>query len=245
LQDKLGSYFISKKEKVELFNIVWYNSRKLGLVFIGSYAINKFSLFLAGLYLPLSDIASYGLMLQLFGLVSAVSGTFFSINQSHFSVLRINGKMNELLKEFAYSMNLYYMLFILGAFFIIFTCPLFLTVIGANAKLPSLLIMSVFAVIALLEGNHSNFSTLIVIKNEIPFVKPSLIAGGAIILGDYFSLTYTGMGIFGLVLLQGLVQITYANWKWPYVVCKDFGVNFLTFIAIGMQESLIKLRREQ
>ncbi|ABQ03381.1 O-unit flippase-like protein [Flavobacterium johnsoniae] len=245
LRGKLDSYIITKEEKIKLFNIVWHNSRRLGLVFIGSYAINKFSLFLAGLYLPLSDIASYGLMLQLFGLVSAVAGTFFSINQSRFSVLRVNGKLDELLKEFAYSMNLYYVLFILGAFFIIFICPWFLTVIGANAKLPSLLIMGVFTVIVLLEGNHSNFSTLIVIKNEIPFVKPSLIAGGAIILGDYFSLAYTGWGILGLVLVQGLVQIAYANWKWPYVVCKEFRISFFMFIVIGAQESLIKLRRQQ
>lgn len=243
LKNKIVCYIIPKKEKIELFNIVWHNSRKLGLVFIGSYAINKFSLFLAGLYLPLSEIASYGLMLQLLGLVTTVSGTFFAINQSRFSVLKIQGKEKELLKEFAYSMNLYYVLFILGAFFVIFIGPWSLTVIGANAKLPSLFIMCIFAIIVLLEGNHSNFSTLIVIKNEIPFVKPSLIAGGVIILGDYLSLTYTTYGILGLVLVQGIVQLAYANWKWPYVVCKEFGISFLMFVGIGMKESLIKIKQ--
>lgn len=243
LKSKIECYIIPKKEKIELFNIVWHNSRKLGLVFIGSYAINKFSLFLAGLYLPLSEIASYGLMLQLLGLVTTVSGTFFAINQSRFSVLKIQGKEKELLKEFAYSMNLYYVLFLLGAFFVIFIGPWSLTVIGANAKLPSLFIMCIFAIIVLLEGNHSNFSTLIVIKNEIPFVKPSLIAGGAIILGDYLSLTYTTYGILGLVLVQGIVQLAYANWKWPYVVCKEFGISFLMFVGIGMKESLIKIKQ--
>lgn len=242
LKSKINSYVISKQEKIDLFNVVWHNARKLGLVFIGAYAINKFSLFLAGLYLPLSDIASYGLMIQLVGLVSTVSATFFVINQSRFSALRVNGEKKKLLKEFAYSMNVYYLLFVLGAVFLIFVCPWLLIAIGANAKLPSVLIMSIFTLIVLLEGNHSNFAGFIITKNNIPFVKSSLVAGVAIVLGDYFSLTYTTYGVLGLVLVQGLSQVVYANWKWPYEVCKEFGISFFSFITIGMKETFAKLK---
>jgi O-antigen/teichoic acid export membrane protein len=242
LKSKINSYVISKQEKIDLFSVVWHNARKLGLVFIGAYAINKFSLFLAGLYLPLSDIASYGLMIQLVGLISTVSGTFFAINQSRFSALRVNGDDQKLLKEFAYSMNVYYLLFVLGAVFLVFVCPWLLSAIGANAKLPSILTMSVFTLIVLLEGNHSNFAGFIITNNSIPFVKSSLVAGVAIVLGDYFSLTYTTYGVLGLVLVQGLCQVVYANWKWPYVVCSEFGISFFSFITIGMKETFAKIK---
>lgn len=238
----LDNYNISKKEKLELFKIVWYNARKMGVVFIAGYAITKFSLFLAGLYLPLSDIASYGLMIQLLGIISGVSGTFFSISQSRFSALRIMGDKENLLKEFAYSMNLYYGLFVCGAAFLVFVCPSLLTLLGSNTRLPSTLILGIFAVIVLLEGNHSNFAGFIITKNDIPFVKPSIIAGVAIILGDYYSLVFTTFGILGLVLVQGIVQIAYANWKWPYYVCKEFEVGFVSFLIIGMKETLIRLK---
>jgi O-antigen/teichoic acid export membrane protein len=242
LKSKIDGFYISKQEKLELFKIVWHNARKMGLVFIGGYAINKFSLFLAGLYLPLSDIASYGLMIQLVGIIGAVSATSFSVSQSRFSALRVNGDNEKLIKEFAFSMNIYYLLFVLGAVFLILVCPWLLTLIGANAKLPSVLIMSVFALIVLLEGNHSNFAGFIITKNNIPFVKSSLIAGVAIVLGDYLSLVYTSLGILGLIMVQGLAQVAYANWKWPHVVCKEFGIGFLSFVGIGMKESLIRLK---
>ena len=51
-------------KKIATFDIIWYNAKKLGLVFVGAYAITKFSMFLAGLYLSNAEIASYGLMMQ-------------------------------------------------------------------------------------------------------------------------------------------------------------------------------------
>ena len=241
LKSKIDCFNISKQEKLELFNIVWYNARKMGLVFIGAYAINKFSLFLAGLYLSLSEIASYGLMIQLVGLISTVSGTYFLISQSKFSAMRVNDVKEKLLKEFAFSMNVYYLLFIVGFLFLVLVCPWLLTIIGAKAKLPSVLVLCIFSLIVLLEGNHSNFAGFIITKNNIPFVKSSLIAGVAIVLGDYFSLAYTGYGILGLVVIQGLSQIVYANWKWPYVVCQEYRISFLSFVEIGIKELLIRI----
>ena len=94
----------------------------------------------------------------------------------------------------------------------------------------------------LLEGNHSNFATFIVTKNSIPFVKPSLIAGAAIGIGSYLSLQFTSLGILGLVLVQGLSQIVYANWKWPHVVCREFHISFPSFISLGFRESFYKLK---
>lgn len=239
---KIKSFNISKTEKLKLINTVWYNSRKMALVFLGSYAVNKFSLFLAGLYLSLSDIASFGLMIQLVGLISTISSTFFNISQSKISSMRIIGDKKNLLKEFAFSMNVYYLLFFLGACLLFFLCPWLLEQIGSKAKLPSVLVMFIFSLIIFLEGNHSNFASFIVTDNKIPFVQSTLIAGAAIALGDYFSLAYTEYGIMGLVFIQGIVQIVYANWKWPYVVCKEFEINIFSFIRIGIEELFSKIK---
>jgi hypothetical protein len=239
---KIEEFSISKVEIEELFKIVWFNSKKLGLVFIAGYAINKFSLFIAGLYLPLSVISSYGLMVQLVSIISTLSGTFFIINQSRFSALRVKGNEKLLLSEFAFTMFIYYFLFILGAIFILFICPVMLNIIGANAKLPSMIILFGYLIVVLLEGNHSNFAGFIVTKNDIPFVKSALIAGFAIVIGDYFSLAYTAHGIMGLLFVQGFAQLVYANWKWPHVVLREFGINFFTFLKIGFIETRVRLR---
>jgi O-antigen/teichoic acid export membrane protein len=242
LNKKIYAFKISNQEKIDLFRTIWHNARKLGLVFIGSYAINRLSMFLAGLYLSLSEIASYGLMLQLVGLIVAVSSTLFGIYQPRFSALRIEGNTKSLIKDFAFTMNVYYLLYFLGISFLIIIGPWMLTIIGSNAVLPSLGILSIFAIIALLEGNHSNFATFIITKNNIPFVESSLIAGGCIALGSYFSLAYTNLSILGLILVQGLTQLFYANWKWPYVVFKEFNLRFKPFMTLGMVESIYRFK---
>jgi hypothetical protein len=108
--------------------------------------------------------------------------------------------------------------------------------------LPSLWIFFIYSLIILLEGNHSNFAIFIVTKNNIPFLESSLISGGCIALGSFLSLKYTSFGIPGLVLVQGLTQLVYANWKWPYVVCKEFNVSFINFLETGLNESLSRLK---
>lgn len=239
---KISAYEISKKEKIELFKIIWHNAKKLGLVFVGGYSISKLSMFLSGLFLSLSEVASFGLMNQLFILIMTFSSTLFNIYQPRYSALRVEGNNNLLVKEFAFSMNIYYILYFLGSICILFFGSYLLTIIGSKAVLPSFAILAVYSLVIFLEGNHSNYSTLIVTNNNVPFVKASLITGTFIAFGSYISLAYTSSGILGLVLVQGLSQLAYSNWKWPLMVCKEFNINFLKFVTIGINESISKLK---
>jgi O-antigen/teichoic acid export membrane protein len=241
LKEKTNALIITSKEKVELFKIIWHNAKKLGLVFIGSYAINKFSMFLAGLYLPLSEVASYGLMIQLVGLIMTISSTLFVSYQTQFSNLRIGNKLNKLIKDFAFTMNIYYLLFICGICCLIIS-PYILKLIHSNVVLPSIVILLFYSLIILLEGNHSNFASIIVTKNHVPFVMSSLIAGCVIVMCSFISLKYTSLGLLGLVMVQGLSQLAYANWKWPYVVCKELDINFLRFLLLGFYETTYKFK---
>lgn len=239
---KLSQFVVDKREKIDLFKIIWHNSKKLGLVFIGAYAISKLSIFLAGLYLPLSEVASYGLMVQLVGFIVTISSTLFNAYNPFFASLRIKQDNDKLIRTFAFSMNIYYLLFIVGVLFLTFIIPWLLVQIGSNAQLPNDYIVILYCLIMMLEGNHSNFATMIVMKNRVPFVESSLIAGIAIALGDFLVLACTSLGIIGLVLVQGFVQVVYANWKWPYEVCKEFNINILSFIFMGIKETTIKVR---
>jgi O-antigen/teichoic acid export membrane protein len=242
LNNKLDQYKITKNERVDLFNIVWYTARKLGLVFIGSYAINRFAIFLAGLYLSLSQIASYGLMLQLVNIIFAVSSTLFSIYNPRFTELNIKGKMKELKNDFAFVMGVYYLIFFIGGVFLVFFVPDLLRIFGSKAVLPSTSILILYLVIMLLEGNHSHFSTMIVIGNSVPFVWVSLITGSCIALGSYVSLAFTNYSLLGLVLVQGIVQLFYNNWKWPYVVMNKFNLSLYSFIRLACSQLKVKLK---
>jgi O-antigen/teichoic acid export membrane protein len=236
------NFEITKIEKLELFEIIWYNSKKLGLVFIGSYAINKFSVFIAGIYLGLSEIASYGLMIQIFTLIGVMANILFSTSQPVFSSLRTNGENEVLIKKFSATMITFYFLFIIGSLLLILYGSNLLALFGSNIYLPQSEILIFFSLVLLLEINHSNFATFIVTDNKVPFVIPSLIAGFFIALGDYISLEYTSFGILGLVFVQFIVQLVYANWKWPLYVLKEFKISFIKFLILGKNQIYIKIK---
>lgn len=244
LKLEINKYTISKNEKIDLLNVIWYNSKKLGLVVLGSFAISKLGMFLAGIYLPLQEIGSFGLMTQLFSFLMTLSSVSFSIYQPRFASLRAVDNKNQLLNDFSFTMMLYYLIFILGALIIIISGPNLLNLIGSNTFLPIKPILILYALIIFLEGNHSNFANFIVTGNTIPFVKPALIVGTLIGVFSFLSLKYTSMGVLGLILIQGTFQLAYSNWKWPYVVCKEFNISFLSFLNRGTNELSARLTKK-
>jgi len=239
---RIAGIEVDLEARKQLFRTLWPNARKLGLVFLSAYAINNFSMFLAGLFLPAADIASYGLLMQLVGIITAVSSTLFMSFNPTFSALRTSGERERLYRVFAFSMNVYYLMFISSAVFLILAGPQVLQLLGAKAMLPSATIMIAYCTVIFLEGNHSNFAALIVANNQVPFLKSSIIAGLFVVLGDYLVLAYTTQGVLGLILVQGLAQLCYANWKWPLVIFKEANLSVVNFLSLGFEESLNKMR---
>lgn len=242
MRENLSSVAKDVKKQTQLFKTIWYNSKKLGLVFLGSYAINKLGMFFAGLYLSLEEVASYGLMIQLVSIISSTAITVNTAIQPQLAALRAEGEKQMLITRFAFTMNNFYILYFVGTAFLFFYGPWILSLIGSNALLPSGIIMFLYFIVVLLEYNHSAFATFIVTSNNIPFVESSLLSGGAICLFSFLSLQFTNLGILGLVIVQGICQATYSNWKWPYVVCKEFHISFNQFLKIGLYESLKRLK---
>lgn len=242
LINKISVYVISKQEKLDLFNIVWHNARKLGLVFIGAYAITRFAMFLAGLYLSLSEVASYGLMVQLVGVMCSIASTFFLINNPRFAKLSVEGKIEDLKNEFAFSVGVFYIMFFIGSIFLVLLVPQLLVFIKSKATLPIANILVIYLIVMLLETNHSFFATLIIIGNSVPFMWIALITGGLIAVGSYFSLAFTDLGLLGLVLIQGIVQLSYNNWKWPCVILRKYDMNFLTFLILSCSTVFCKIK---
>ena len=235
--DIINQYKIHRKDIKELFIIIWFNSKKLGLVTLGAFAISKFSLFIAGLFLSLPLIASYGLMMQIVGVISGLSTTLFITYQPKFSFYRIKGNSKSLISLLSFCMFMFYLIFIAGGLTFLFVGPSFLELINSNVTLPSLTIVFIYLVVSLLEGNHSLFATLILTKNEIPFVKPALISGFFIAIGSYICLKYTNMGLLGLILVQGGCQLVYNNWRWPLYICREFNISFIKILELGYSET--------
>lgn len=230
LSDNLSLHTIHQSEITNTFDILWFNTKKLGLNFLGAYLINKSSLFLAGLYLSLADIASFGLMLQTYGIVLSLSSNVFNVFQPKIALARVKNDKELIMDLFSKSMSIFYSLFIIGALAIIYLGPFILKIIHSNISLPSKHFLLVYSITLLLEHNHSFFSTLIATGNKVPFVKSALISGIAILLGIVLWFQVFGANYWAMIIVPGIVQLSYNNWKWPLDIFKEFNTNLITYL---------------
>lgn len=233
---------IRREEIRETFDIIWFNAKKLGINFIGAYAVNKMGMFIIGFFLPLAAIGSYGLLTQLTTIVSGIANTLFVTFLPKISNLRVTGNRPELKRTISFSIVTGQIIMIAGALAIVFIVPPLLELIKSQTELPSRLICALYLFIMFLELNHSEFASVISTSNRIPYVVPSLVSGGAIVLLTFIVLKYTSLGLLGVVLVQGIVQASYNNWRWPMWVFNELGMTLKEFYGTGFRSIFSKIK---
>ena len=206
---------IKYSEVKELFLIIWYNSKKLGIHCLGNYAIGNANTFLIGLFLPLHVVASFGLMKQLISTILNIAQIPYITYQPQLAAYKISNLNSNLKKLTLQTMGAYWILMLGCCILFILLAPFVLNLIDSKTELPNYSIMIIYIIAMLLEGNHNNCTTLITIFNKVPYVKANLITGLIIILLMVISLNFTNYGLFGVVFIHFICQLVYNNWKWP------------------------------
>ena len=234
-KEKLSNIKSSVSDLKKIFDAIWYNAKKTGINFLGTFLTRQFGLFISGLYLTANDVASLGLMMQLTSIIGGISSTMFNSFQPQIISHRIEGDKVQTINTFSMAIAVFYIIFIVGAFGLVILGPWALSVIKSNASLPAMYILVLFLVISFLEEHHSNFAVFITTGNIIPFVPAALISGAFICIGDFLVLKYLGLGILGIVVVQGLVQLAYNNWKWPKWVLDEYQISLFDFQKTGFQ----------
>ena len=224
---------IKREEVRDAISGIWYNAKKLGINSLGSFAILKLNLFFVGLFLPLSVVGSFGILTQVIPTLSGLATALFNSYQPKLSSLQVVHNNEEITKRLSITVVVYWIIMIFGGLAIVLLLPWILDLIGSNAEVPSMLISISYLIVMTLEGNHSIFAMVIVTANKVPFVKAGLISGMLIGVLIYLSLRFTTLGLLGVVLAQGFVQLAYNNWRWPKYVFEDLHTNLFDFVKKG------------
>ena len=218
-------YSIAEDQKPSSSNrlrtILWHNSRKMGLVQIGAFLVQKATILIAASTLGVGDSASFSLSITLVNAFSSVCQTYVSYNSPFLVRIRLlgAGSMEALRARYLRISLRSVMLFLLLAAFPLMFGPPILTYLGSSTSLLPTQEFLVLSVIYALEVNHSVAATFIASSNHIPFVLPSILSGSLIVaLSIYFAPQY---GVFAMIVIQGIVQLLYNNWKWPLDVLRE------------------------
>lgn len=214
---------VSKEDIKEVFSTLWYNAKKMGLIGILSSAIGYASTLVVGSYLSLSEVGSYGLMVQLVGIVVGVSTIHFYSMVPKLSSLMVKRDYIKMRGFFGLSMFFFYCINALGFVAIILAVPVF-EWLHFNTQLPGYLIIIIFFFYKLLEQNQSLFSQLFLFKNDFRFYR-SAVWTGIISFGALWLSLWLGYGLIGVVVSQSIPLLAYAAWKWPIDAVKTFGMN--------------------
>lgn len=203
-----------------LFNSSW----RLGLTSVGAFMIQKANLFIASSYLGLAVVGSYGLSLQLIGLLAGVSSIFFTLNMPKMTVLQTNSLKSELRLMFFKSLLVSILFFGVGAVSLLVIGSPLISFITSDVELVTPMLLALMLGFQLLETVHSLCATYLTTLNYVPFVKAAIFSGVLIVIFSLLGMNFVSTSLLVLILVQGLVQLSFNNWYWPLVTFRQLKV---------------------
>ena len=191
------------------------NAVRLGIVLLSYFLINRYSLFAFSAFHSLAASSAYGITLQLFSAISAAAQIPMHINTVRFVAARVAGDRPQLRRLLVRGMLVLIVVYLTGAAVIVFAVPAALHMIGSKVSLIPLPALLLMALVFLLEAQYSATTFVITTGNDVPFLTASVLSGVAV-AAVVTGVSWLGYGIFAVILCQGLVQLVYNYWYWPY-----------------------------
>ncbi|WP_294481700.1 O-unit flippase-like protein [uncultured Bacteroides sp.] len=242
MKDKLRGEQVPKQEIKDTFNTLWFNTKRLGSIFVAQYGISQSGIFLCGLFLSLPEIASYGLLMQLVGgVLCTCAKSLFNTVTPLFGKDIVRNDKQALVRHFSLGNFVFWVIFIIGGLLIVLVAPWMLQLMHSNSLLPSTLIMVIFVVDALLDYNHSNFTYIFMAENRYPFLKADIYTGVAVVIFTFATLYFTDWGLLGVVICRFICMLCYNYWKWPIEASRKLQVSIACLVKVGWQESSMKV----
>ncbi len=240
-KEMIGNLKPFKNNKYNYFEItkkLWYNAKQSAIVSIAALSGSHLGVFFCGLFLTKTEVASYGLLTHIVNTIYGVAMSLFYSGVPIISSLKAQNRDLDIKKNFYFYIGIFYIIYIVGALLTIFALPPLLDVIRSNASLPAISIVSLYLLYKFLEGQHCCCSsTLIALHNKILDFHSSTLIAITNIVGIFLVLKYTQLGLLGIVVVQFLTALFYPNWKWPYELCKEFGVGIFNMIKHSFCET--------
>lgn len=205
----------------DVLRVIAPNAVKVGLTSFGSYIVNRSAMFLGAIYLSLDVMAQYGVCIQILDIMARCGTMMFVTYSPKIAQWRTQRDMARIGRVYIYSIASLLVIYIVGGTVVLLAADPLLDVIHSKTHLLPAGLVMLMLVINLLEQNHGIAAGFIQADNRVPFFIPSLLSGFATVLLLWLMLDIFDMGVLGLILAPGIVQLAYQNWKWPTVVIKE------------------------
>lgn len=212
---------------LHLIATLWPTAWRSGLVSLGAFLVLSANTLICSAFLGLKSTASYGLSLNVITLLAAASSTFVQMKLPFVNQLRAINRTNDIVELWIQRTRLSIVVYIFGASILLVAGNLGLETIGAKTLLLPRAQLGMALLIFGLEMHHSLYAGLVISENQNPFVLPALLSGGATLLLSV--LLTPRLGIWGMLLSQGLVQGCFNNWWTVYRAVRGLDIPWIEY----------------
>ncbi|MDD6210996.1 MAG: O-unit flippase-like protein [Bacteroidales bacterium] len=216
----------------QLLKIVSPNAVKVGITALGSFLVARSGVFIASYYLPLSDIASYGITQQVVDILAGLSAVWFNTFYPRITQFRLINDISGVKRLYIKSKIFYFILFGCGSVFLLLLGNPVLSLIDSKTFFVSAPLFALALFVALLSNNQAIATNMLLSKNEVPFFKASIISGLGTIALLFLFLGPLHMQLTGVFLAPGIVQSIYQNWKWPLLVNRELNIRGKDYLDV-------------
>jgi len=242
---KKALHNVVAKARKDFIKPILPNALKLGITSLGAFLVTRSAILIGALYLSLDDIASYGITIQIVGIIAGIASVYLFTYLPQIAQYRITNNISAIRKIYIRSWGMMLLTFIVCGLALLFLGNWALELIHSKTPLLSQSFIAVALLIYFLETNHSFAGNILVTKNEVPFFKAALFAGLITLLLLFVFFNFTHLGVWSMILAQGIAQIIYQNWKWPTVVAKELNIFHSGRKFIKAKVELYKLKRRK
>ncbi len=233
---------LNTKFDLNIIKILWYNSKKMGMISVSYFMMTTASTLIIGMYLKLEEVAMYGLTMQIMNLLIAISTIIFSILTPKLNMLAIQKHKEEFLLYSGFVIVFSLLLYVIGAVCIIVFGRNIIHIINADINLLSTDLLILIMIQSVFSINYSIVNQLISTHNSVPYMKSSIFTGIAIVSSNFLILRFSQIGLIGIIISPILVQSIYNYWKWPLFFAKKFNIPYFSLLKKGVHFSVIKTK---
>lgn len=212
---------VEDSDNKDILRAIMPNAVKLGLASIGGFLTFRLSTFVGPLFISLSDMASFGITLQLLSVVSSLALLFTNVYLPKVFQWRVENNRVMIRKTFYTSSFLVFSAFLCGGVFIGLFGNWILDMLNSQTYLLSGGLLLFLVVHYYLETNMVNATEYLLAKNEVPFYKRYMISGVATVILLFLFVGYLGFGLWGIIAAPMISQAILQYWKWPYEVIRE------------------------
>lgn len=233
---------IRKKEEWELFQIVWHNAWKDGVVAISNYLSNEMSTLVCSIYLSLATTGVYSLGGQISMAIAMVSSTLYMTYQPALQAAYINQDKKKMQSYMSVIVTVYIGTFAVGLAGILAVVLPFLRWFKPSSAVPVPVFLGLSLYQFMLKFRNC-YTSYFSCTNRLPYVKSFVISAALCVLLSFLLMGPLKLGVFGLIAAQVVSQAVYNVWYWPYKVHTELELSFFGLFRIGMKEIRSKLTR--